>query len=53
MSFRDPKDFVNGLDPFRGNLMLSVHGRKGLAKRTGQAPGFQEQSLCCRGIRLR
>ena len=53
MSFRDSKDFVNGLDPFRGNLMLSVHGRKGLAKRTGQAPGFQEQSLCCRGIRLR
>ena len=32
MSFRDAKDFVDGLDPFRGDPMLSVHGRKGLAK---------------------
>ncbi len=53
MSFGDPQDFVDGLDPFRSNLMLSLHGRQGLAKRGGQAPGFQEQSLCCRGIRLR
>jgi hypothetical protein len=53
MSFRDPKDFVDGLDPFPGDPMLSVHGRKGLAKRSGQAPGFQEQSFCCGGIRLR
>ncbi len=53
MSFRDPKDFVDGLDPFRGDLMLSMHGRQDLAKRSGQAPSFQEQSLCCPGIRLR
>ena len=53
MSFGDPKDFVDGLDPFRGDLMLSMHGRKGLAKRTGQAPGLQEQSFRCRRIRLR
>ncbi len=53
MSFGDPQDFVDGLDPFRCDLMLSMHGRKGLAKRGGQAPGFQEQSFCCLGIRLR
>ncbi len=53
MSFGDPQDFVDGLDPFRSNLMLSMHGRKGLAKRSGEAPGFQEQSLCCLRIRLR
>jgi hypothetical protein len=30
--------------------VLSMHGRQDLAKRSGQAPGFQEQSLCCPGI---
>jgi hypothetical protein len=35
MSFRDSKDFVDGLDPFGGDLVLSMHGRKGLAKRSG------------------
>lgn len=53
MPFGDPKDFVDGLDPFRGNLMLSMHGRQGLTKRGGQAPGLQEQSFCSAGIRLR
>ena len=52
MSFRDPKDFVDGLDPFRSNPMLSMHGRQGLAKRSGQPPGFPEQSFCRCGIRL-
>jgi hypothetical protein len=53
MSFGDPQDFVDGLDPFRCDLMLSMHGRQGLAKRGRQAPGFQEQSFCRGGIRLR
>src|SRR6266403_6039683 len=53
MSFGDPKDFVDRLDPSCGNLLFSMHGRQGLAKRSGQAPGLQEQSFCCRGIRLR
>ena len=53
MSFGDSQDFVDGLDPFRGDLMLSMHGRQGFAERSGQAPGFLEQSFCCRGIRLR
>ena len=53
MSFRNPKDFIDGLDPFHGDLMLPVHSREGLAKRSGQAPGFQQQSLCSRGIRRR
>src|SRR6476661_4754880 len=42
MSFRDPQDFVDGLDPFRGNLLPSMHGREGFAKRSGQSPGFQQ-----------
>jgi len=50
MTFRDSKNLVDGLDPFGGNLVLSMHGRQDLAKRSGQAPGFQEQSLCCPGI---
>jgi hypothetical protein len=33
--------------------VLSMHGRQGLAKRSGQPPGFQEQSFRCLGIRLR
>jgi hypothetical protein len=33
--------------------MLSMHGRHGLAQRSGQSPGFQEQSFCSGGIRLR
>ena len=53
MSFGDPQDFVDGLDPFPCDLMFSMHGRQGLTKRGGQAPGLQEQSFCCRGIRLR
>ena len=53
MTFRDSKDFVDGLDPFGDDLVLSMHGRQGLAKRSGQSPGFQEQSFRCPGIRLR
>ena len=53
MSFRDSKDFVDGLDPFGDDLVLSMHGCQGLAKRSGQPPGFQKQSFCCPGIRLR
>src|SRR6266436_2505419 len=40
MSFGDPQDFVDGLDPFPCDLMFSMQG-------------LQEQSFCCRGIRLR
>jgi|ERR1700674_3078586 hypothetical protein len=50
MSFRDSKDFVDGLDPFGDDLLLSMHGRKGLAKRSGQPPGFLEQAFSCPGI---
>jgi len=53
MSFRDSKDFVDGLDPFGGDLVFSMHGRKGLAKRNGQSPGFQEQTFRSPGVRLR
>ena len=35
MSFSDSKDFVDGLDAFGDDLVLSMHGRKGLAKRSG------------------
>jgi hypothetical protein len=50
--FGDSKDVVDGLDPFRRDLLLSLHRREGLAKRGGKSPGFQEQSFCCLGIGL-
>lgn len=53
MSFGDSKDFVDGLDPFGGDFVLSMHGCKGLAKRSGQPPSFQEQSFCRPRVRLR
>src|SRR5882762_2772911 len=46
MTLGDSKDFVDGLNPFPGDLLLPMHGRKGLAKRSGESPGFQEQALC-------
>jgi len=52
VTFGDSKDYVDGLDPFRGDLLLSMHGREGLSKRSGESPGFQEQSFCRVGIRL-
>src|SRR6267143_2759850 len=40
MTLGDSKDFVNGPNPLAGDFLLPMHGRKGLAKRSGELPGF-------------
>lgn len=52
MAFGDSKDLVDGLNALPGDLLSSMHGRKGLAKRCREPPGLKEQRLCRLGIRL-
>lgn len=53
VSFGDTKNFVEGLDPFSGNPLFSMHGGEHLTKRGAEPLGLQEQSFSSLGIGLR